>query len=175
MGTIVDPLIQWHIEFAKVISCAKCSKATDRNLMRDSDEHVPQPGYIGKGYGATGLLLIGQNPGLPNESLAREDRMHTAALRALRDSPTEQEYARLQVILNCVIPTWPVHNNHFPLRECGLNLEDIAYLNLVRCRTGEKAPNTSTVEQCRRTHFEPWLEKLNPTETQELSCSIRRA
>jgi hypothetical protein len=130
--------------------------------MRDSDEHVPQPGYIGKGYEQTGVLLVGQNPYLPNGSLAAQDRAYTAALRALRDSPTEQQYARLQVVLNRFIAIWPVQNKYFPLRECGLNLEDIAYLNLVRCRTGEKAPNTSTVEQCRRTHFEPWLEKLNP-------------
>jgi uracil-DNA glycosylase len=163
MSMIVDPLIHWHIEFAKVISCAKCSKATDPNLMRDSNEHVPQPGYIGEGYGRAGLLLVGQNPYLPNVSLASQDRDYTAALRALRDAPTEQQYARLQVTLYRFIPKWPVQNNYFPLMECGLSLKDIAYLNLVRCRTGDKAPNANTVEECRRTHFEPWLEMLNPT------------
>ena len=71
----------------------------------------------------------------PNLSLAAQDREYTAALRALRDSPTEQEYARLQVILNRFIQKWPVQNS-FPLMECGLSLEDIACLNLVRCRTG---------------------------------------
>jgi uracil-DNA glycosylase len=163
MITIVDPLIHWPIEFAKVIRCAKCSKATDPNLMRDSDQHVPQPGYIGEGYGQTGLLLVGQNPGLPNVGLAAQDRDYTAALRALRDAPTEQQYARLQVTLYRFIQKWSVQNNYFPLMEFGLSLKDIAYLNLVRCRTGDKAPNANTVKECRRTHFEPWLEMLNPT------------
>jgi hypothetical protein len=164
MSSIVDPRVQWPIEFAKVISCAKCSKATDRNLMRDTDENVPQPGYIGKAYAQTGLLLVGQNPYVPNAELAAEDRVYTAALRALRDAPTEQAYADLQVILRRFVPKWPVQKNYFPLLECGLTLDDIAYMNLVRCRTGkDKAPNDKTVTECQRMHFEPWLEKLQPT------------
>lgn len=116
MSTIVDPLINWHVEFAKVISCAKCSKETDRNLMRDSGEHVPQPGYIGKGYGRTGLLLVGQNPYLPNVSRAAQDREYTAALRALRDAPTDRQDRRAAARRLCLgqkdqglLLCWPCH------------------------------------------------------------------
>ena len=124
---------------------------------------MPQPGYVGSGYEHTRLLLIGQNPYIPNSKLIVEDREYTAALRALRDTPTEKQYAGLQEVLDRFIPKWPVQNSYFPLMECGLSLRDIAYLNLVRCRTGDNAPNNNTVEECRRTHFGPWLEKLKPT------------
>jgi len=162
MDTNANALVPWHTEFADVIGCAKCSKATDPNLIRDSNENVPQPGYIGAHYKQTGLLLVCQNPYVPNHNLAAQDREYTAALRALRDARTKAQYADLQVILDRFIPKWPVQNSYFPLMECGLTLKDIVYLNLVRCRTGIYAPNADTVEKCRRTHFEPWLDKLNP-------------
>jgi len=131
--------------------------------MRDSQEHVPQPGYVGRYYQRTGLLLVGQNPYVPNSRLVAQDGEYTAALRALRDIPAERQYSDLQNVLDRFIPNWPVQNNYFPLAECGLRLEDIAYMNLVRCRTGNHAPNVNTVDTCRRTHFEPWLDMLKPS------------
>jgi hypothetical protein len=155
--------VDWPFEFAEVIGCARCSRATDSNLMRDSEENVPQPGYIGSAYENKRLLLIGQNPWLPNSALSANDRAYTAALRSLRDDPSEARYAELRLVLDHFIPSWPVQNNYFPLAECGVRLDEIAYLNIVRCRTGEHAPNANTVDNCLRTHFEKWLDKLNPS------------
>jgi hypothetical protein len=112
-------------------------------------------------------LLVGQNPASPNERLLDADRIYTAALRALRDNETVESYSHLQGVLDDFIPTWPVHGQYFPLAECGLALEDIAYFNLVRCRTrrtGEKynPPNKTTAATCRTLHFERWLDLLKP-------------
>jgi uracil-DNA glycosylase len=49
-------------------------------------------------------------------------------------------------------------------------LEDIAYVNLVRCRTKKPEdpkkkmppPNDRIADACRCTHFEPWLDLLKP-------------
>jgi hypothetical protein len=124
---------------------------------------VPQPGYIGEHYGNTRILLVGQNPGRPSARLLEQDRSYTSALRALRDVPTSHRYAELHSILVEFIPLWPINGRHFPLVECGLGLADIAYCNVVRCRTTENAaPDYAVTSMCRTTHLGPWLDMLRP-------------
>jgi hypothetical protein len=73
----------WPREFAIVISCTRCSDATDRRLLRDAMENVPQPGFIGDNYWRCRVLLVAQNPGTAKSRQAlKEDMPHTAALRA---------------------------------------------------------------------------------------------
>lgn len=154
--------IDWYTEFARVIGCTCCSVATDRNLLRDGKENVPQPGYIGTRYDAARVLLVGQNPGTP-KTLASQDLPYTSALRALRDEASLDRYAQLASVLRGFIPQWPVHGSYFPLTECGLTLDDIAYFNLVRCRTArDKAPNGAVVAQCTTEHFGRWVRALAP-------------
>jgi hypothetical protein len=72
--------ISWSAEFAKVISCAACSRATDSNIVRDADENVPQPGYIGETYWKHRIALVGRNPEKP-KTLELQDQPYTFALR----------------------------------------------------------------------------------------------
>lgn len=154
--------ISWPREFARVVRCASCTKAHSAKLLRDDAENVPQPGYVGANYEAHRVLLVGQNPGTP-KSLSTEDLPYTAALRTLRDDPSEGAYEQLRIQLESFIVRWPVHGNYFPLRECGLSLEDIAYTNVVRCRTlGDAAPSRALTDNCVVTHFERWLDVLAP-------------
>ena len=151
-----------HSEFAQVIGCGRCSIAGDRHLLRDDAENVPQPGYVGSGYSVSRVLLVGQNPGTP-KTLAREDLPYTAALRALRDDPSPAQYEALDSLLEAFIPRWPVHGSYFPLAECGLSLRDIAYCNIVRCRTtDDKSPGRATIANCTSTHFARCLAFLEP-------------
>jgi len=151
-----------HAEFARVIACARCSTSTDRRLLRDSGENVPQPGYLGADYERSKVLLVGQNPGSSNV-LEAEDRPYTAALRSLRDRPTSEEYTKLAKVLDAFIPQWPVHRNYFPLTECVLRLDEIAYFNLVRCRTSRNcSPGALVVSNCVSEHFSRWLSLLSP-------------
>jgi uracil-DNA glycosylase len=152
----------WSQEFARVIGCEQCSSSTDRKLLRDEQENVPQPGWVGSNYDGTRLLLVGQNPGTP-KSLATADRPYTNALRDLRDNVTEQQFQKLVSVLRSFIPQWPVHGNYFPLAESGLTLEDIAYCNIVRCRTqADSPPGTRLVANCLSLHFSRWLDLLQP-------------
>ena len=154
--------INWPAEFARVISCTTCSHATDRKILRDEGENVPQPGFIGANYWKHRVVLIGQNPGT-SKTLKVPDKPYTAALRRLRESPTEAYYHELQTVLGAFIPQWPVHGNYFPLAECDLSLQDIAYFNVVRCRTQSDAmPGSSTVNNCINTHLGHWLDNLTP-------------
>ena len=159
--------VEWrHTEFARVISCTRCTSATDSNLLRDNGENVPQPGYIGPLYRTARVLLVGRNPGTPNsktpKSLAVPDRAYTASLRTLRMDPTLEHYKELTAILKGFIPRWPIAN-YFPLAESNLALEDIAYCNIVRCRTKDAiAPSELLAQQCVSEHFVRWLNLLAP-------------
>jgi uracil-DNA glycosylase len=155
--------LQWHEEFAKVIQCMKCTTFTDLNLLRDRAENVPQPGYIGQTYSETRLLLVAQNPAVPPVHLSAADRTYTAALRTLQQDSTAQQYRELHAVLQEFIPKWPVHGSYFPLQACGLSLRDIAYINLVRCRTlRNSTPNRSMARNCINEHFSRWLKLLSP-------------
>lgn len=93
---------------------------------------------------------------------AARDAKYAAALRAVRERPHAETMADLSLILLEFIPDWPVHGSYFPLAECGLGLEDIAYFNVVRCRTiGNSAPGVGVVRNC-LPHFDRWLAQLNP-------------
>lgn len=154
--------VDWPAEFAGVIACEACTTSVDRNLLRDANENVPQPGYIGQNYWRRRVALVGQNPGTP-KSLSEADKPYTQALRALRDSPTPARYDELSAVLARFIPQWPVHGSYFPLQEAGLTLDDIAYFNVVRCRTAkDAAPRVRLVHACTTNHFGRWLDALAP-------------
>jgi len=149
-------------EFARIIACKKCSLATSAKLLRDEAENIPQPGYVGRNYLRVRVLLIGQNPGVDIVGLKAADMDYTAALRALRDQPTAANMTKLRSVLDDFIPQWPVHGSYFPLKECGLNLSDIAYFNVVRCRTTKNAqPGKYLVGNC-SDHLGHWLAELDP-------------
>jgi hypothetical protein len=152
---------QMHTEFASIIGCQRCSLATCPCLLRDNFGNVPQPGYVGANYARTCVAFVGQNPGEGNRPAdAARAVPYTAALR---DAPTPDNYARLHDITGRSMAEWLIHAAHFPLKECGLELADIAYFNLVWCRTiGNAAPDKAMVEAC-RAHFARWLYLLKPS------------
>jgi hypothetical protein len=153
----------WPREFARIVSCKSCVALQSGRLLRDDEENVPQPGYIGIRYWTKRVLLVGQNPAVPPDRLAAGDRPYTACLRKLRDEPTPGNFALLASILTSFIPTWPVHGGYFPLAVCGLDLDEIAYCNLVRCRTVEnRTPAQQVAKNCTEIHFERWLDLPQP-------------
>jgi uracil-DNA glycosylase len=149
-------------EFARVISCIACTSHTSTKLLRDSHLNLPQPGFIGQRYAQTGLVLAGQNPGLSPPRFALQDAEYMRALRKLQDKPTPQVMSELTKVLHAFVPKWPIHGNCFPLKECGLELDDIAYFNVVRCRTEENsAPGKGVIVNC-LDHFERWVDLVHP-------------
>jgi uracil-DNA glycosylase len=156
------PSADWPTEFRRVIGCQRCTKATDRHLLRDSAENVPQPGFVGSRYGEARVLLAGQNPGSPKSPQASEDKKYTALLRRLRDDPSAENGLALRDMMRGFMPRWPVWR-YFPHAECGLELEDIAYCNVIRCRTVDnRSPSDSLARTCVEEHFRRWLQFLQP-------------
>ena len=149
-------------EFSKVINCRLCERLCDHKLLLDEEFNLPQPGYVGEDYIKSKVLLIGQNPGVSTSSQTNNDLIYSKALARLKN-PSEKAMNELQLILNKIIPSWPVTGNYFPLEECNLKLNDIAYFNLVRCRTKDNAtPSKKMTQMCTVQHFEHWLDFLKP-------------
>jgi uracil-DNA glycosylase len=149
--------------YQRVITCTECTDSADRGILRDDLFNLPQPGYVGTKYTTGGVLLVGQNPGVSNENYKEQDQRYAEALATLADRPSHTSMMRLQDILTEIIPTWPVQNNYFPLQECNLTLDEIAYCNVVRCRTkGNAAPSKQMTATCISRHFENWLDLLQP-------------
>jgi hypothetical protein len=106
-------------------------------------------------------LLIVQNPGVDTVGLAARDRVYTAALWQLAENPSAAAYVSLCTIMEDHVPSWPVHGSYFPLRECRITLQDIAYCNAVRCRTIRNSPpSTRQTNNCISTHVRRWLDIL---------------
>lgn len=149
--------------FAEVVQCDRCVAAGEAKILHDRRFHVPQPGYIGRNFAGARVLLVGQNPGVSPERFRDQDQRYANALNALTDDPSDACMAPLQRLLEEIIPTWPVSGSYFPLQECGLRLQDIAYVNLVRCRTtGNAMPSSTMTERCKQLHFAGWLDWLEP-------------
>jgi uracil-DNA glycosylase len=149
--------------FCEVVACEECDSFTSKKLLRDKRENIPQPGYVGSNYPSKRVLLVGQNPGIAPDYMQMRDSIYTKALRDLESERTQGYYEILyKVVLDCV-PEWPVNRNYFPLESCGLRLEDIAYCNVVRCRTVDKAiPSKGLIENCIRNHFINFVEAIEP-------------
>jgi hypothetical protein len=149
-------------EFANIVACERCTVATSQKLLRDELENVPQPGFVGSNYKNKRAVLAGQNPGICPPRFTERDAVYTAALRAVRDEPNAKTMKDLNQVLSRFVPEWPVHGNYFPLAECGLTLNDIAYFNVVRCRTqNNSAPGKQVITNCLH-HFSHWVGTLQP-------------
>jgi len=150
------------IDFANVIACHQCVVREGSGLLRDDFENVPQPGFVGSNYLRKRVALAGQNPGVCPPRFAVRDAEYTRSLRDLRDDPSAQTIKTLDSVLSRFVPEWPVHGNYFPLEECGLTLDEIAYFNVVRCRTHRNSvPGRHAVNNCMH-HFKRWVEILQP-------------
>lgn len=168
----MDAHVNWPAEFSTVIRCTRCTTSICKNLLRDSEENVPQPGFIGSRYADKRVLLVGQNPAITKSDRALiADKPYTAALRKLRDNPTGANFMALLTITEGFMPSWRVHQDYFPLRESGLALGDLAYLNIVRCRTAsfnqrrkldDAPPNQNVINNCVDNHFDRWVSLLAP-------------
>jgi uracil-DNA glycosylase len=144
--------------FSNVIGCTTCPES---EVHRDNSFNLPQPGFIGKNYAAHRVILLGQNPGASPERFSAEDKLYADLLLKLHKSQDIAAYFELYIFLAAFMRRWQVEK-YFPLAESGLSLEDIAYFNLVRCRTRSNAvPSTNVTRACTR-HALSWIQMLSP-------------
>jgi hypothetical protein len=148
--------------FREVLECTRCERAHDPNLVRDSS-NPPQPGFVGPRYAEARVLLIGQNPRIAPERLGPVDKEYINPLLAFLSRPEPDAYSTLREHILRYVPSWPIHGRYFPLTEAGLTVDQIAFCNVVRCRTtGNAQPGPGLVGRCVATHLDRWVEVLRP-------------
>ena len=101
--------------FVRIVRCSRCSVSHCKKLLRDKDENVPQPGFVGRNYPSTRLMLLGQNPGIPRQENLARDKEYTAALRQLAHDPSREKYRHLQTVLGRIVPDWSVRKSYLSL------------------------------------------------------------
>lgn len=150
-------------EFAKVVKCDVCARSRYPKLLRNDSFDLPQPGYIGTNYRNTGVLFVAQNPGISHDYSNARDMELANALIAVTEDEDAQAAANVKNILDRIMPAWKVFNDYFPLADCGLRLDDIAYTNIVRCRTvNNSTPGVQIARTCIASHFIGWVDWLKP-------------
>ena len=108
-------------------------------------------------------MFIGQNPGVSPERAYEQDRRLADALGTLARQPTPDTYRALCSVLEVFMHSWSITQTYVPLAECGLALEDVAYLNVARCRTaGNGSVPPRMADNCVSGHLGRWLDVLEP-------------
>jgi hypothetical protein len=106
-------------------------------------DRLPQPGFVGRRYQPGGILLIAQNPG--NDPFGKGegtlDLTQYTPLRRLRDAKNRRETIHasqhLMATLESIMKKWNIIRvvARPLLHALDLDLDDVAYLNLVKFRT----------------------------------------
>jgi len=147
----------------EVINCNACSGCGKSAILRDETFNVPQPGFVGSAYTEKRVMFIGQNPGVSPERSRTDDTRLAELLLELAKDPGTEPYAELRAFLADFMDKWAITQRYLPLRSFGLSLDEIAYLNVVRCRTRQNIaiPKAMTA-RCAQLHLERWLDTLQP-------------
>jgi hypothetical protein len=113
-------------------------------------------------------MFVGQNPGEGKTPPAEPDRQHLDSLSALQDSKSLNE---MHDRLKAATDTFAYYNSfHFDV-----DIERVAYINAVRCRTiANASPRKSVIENCRQ-HFAERVERLEPKGVVYLGLFAERA
>ena len=149
--------------FEDVLRCRRCSIDC---VKRNEGYDIPQPGWVGRRF--EGLMFVGQNPGEGRTPPTEPDRKYLEALRNVSDRASLNDmHDRLKEASD----TFAYYNSfHFDV-----DIERVAYINAVRCRTvGNSLPRKSVIENCRR-HFLTWIEYLQPKGVVFLGVFAHRA
>ena len=149
--------------FTDVLRCERCPVSA---VKRDPKYNIPQPGWVGRDY--AGVMFVGQNPGEGNTPPTRPDQTYLDALRKVSDIQT-LNFMHDQ--LKAATDTFVYYRSfHFDT-----NIEQVAYINAVRCRTrGNAAPDETVRQQCRK-HFLSWVRCLQPSAVVYLGLYAERA
>ena len=148
--------------FKAIINCRQCSGIN--NILCDDNFNLPQPGYVGKNYAQKRVLLIAQNPGdcQPGHKLFDQAQTYARIIKQFSDDIDKKQFDLLNDFLAKFIPTWPLFNK-IPLNEAGITINDIAYINLIHCRTFQnKSVPVKCARNCIETHFMNTLNVLKP-------------
>jgi hypothetical protein len=154
-------------EFSNVINCKLCPETT--GALRDGEENIPQPGFIGKQYFDYRILFIEKNPG-PNQKKRKDFNIEiqfNKRLHELANSPNK-ELLFSSDIFNAYekyLVKGKGRNKDIPqiFDTLKIDLDCIAHFNEARCRTKEnKYYLPEGMRSNCETHFRSFIKLLKP-------------
>ena len=149
--------------FTDVLGCNRCPRSL---VKRDGAYNIPQPGWVGRNYG--GLMFVGQNPGEGSAPPTDPDRQYLEALGLVCDSPSLDEmHDRLKEATDSF--------TYYSSFRFDVDIERVAYINAVRCRTKENSAPVREIQQNCRHHFLEWVKRLRPRGVVYLGLFAQRA
>lgn len=149
--------------FTRIVTCDRLQscRASFPGLSRD---YTPQPGFVGSRYAVHRVVLLAQNPGHASQAghVPGETEMYRR-LAAAAASSSKPDFDAAMTQLGQFMSTWPVIQR-LKLRErFNLDLQDVAYFNLLKCKTvANKKPTLQLYETCAHQTSVPQLEALAP-------------
>jgi hypothetical protein len=132
---------------------------------------TPQPGYIGRKYSnQNGLVIIGANPGIPNVSpFIQKDPIYIQHIQNFARNKDYDQFLQYLDYTDDYMKSWRNNLTNAHFRELlGYNIEEIAYINLVKCRSIQVGSNTiqtlgnTVTRRCFNLHTIRQLNLLKP-------------
>lgn len=140
--------------------------ATANRPLRFAD--VPSPDFIGSRY--SGLLIVGGNPGLAHRPIHHANDDHMFALQRKIAKGDQAAFDELMAFMPSSMAHWPQVVNVYGRDRLQYDIEDIAYIDIVKCGTSPSGADTMSLfrrtnilDRCWNLHTRQLLELLRPT------------
>lgn len=141
--------------------------------------NVPSPDFIGSKY--RGLVVIGGNPGLAHHGIHYENDKVIFNLQRRIAQGDQEAFDALLAFMPSSMAHWPQVVNNDGRRRLEFNIDEIAYIDIVKCGTAPAAGDTAALlrgtgilKRCWQTHTHRLLELLAPTHVLALWSPIPR-
>lgn len=129
---------------------------------------IPSPDFIGSSY--SGLVIVGGNPGLAHRGIHHENDQRMFNLQHRIAGGDQAAFSELMHFLPHSMAHWPQVVDTESRRRLRYDIQDVAYIDLVKCGTAPAKGDTRALfsgteilSRCWGEHTLSLLELLNPT------------
>lgn len=149
-----------------------------QSALIQSDDRIPQFGYVGSNYLARRILLLGINPGNgPRNRRKAGDELQMPHLERFANNPTESNFERAQEAYLRACQNWGIWG-----RECNellsianLSLSDVAFSNALPWRTKSGADFGRAIELATAERYvKPLILDLKPNILIAVGIKVRK-
>jgi|SRR5271157_1567567 len=169
----MKPMTKLQFRFKKIVE--DMNNCQYKPICRSNCPFIPSsslpiPDYLGPLYDIGGIIIVASNPGPLSSSYAYCDGVRDTLFQNLGNSTSVIDYKTLRDFLRDYMKTWKNRLLVNMQNQCTLNydIERIAFINLVKCRTIKTWSRISPkvqdkiAKQCWEAWTEEQINLLNP-------------
>jgi hypothetical protein len=166
METTIKEFFKISCEVGKCKHFHQCRRLC--STLDQTNNSTPQPGFIGKRY--SGLVIVAANPGIPNVSpFIEREPIYLDLVKEFSETENYNSFLKYLDYASDYMSTWRNNLTNKDFRELlGYDIETIAYVNIVKCRSFEtgsdpiKTLGKEVTERCFNNYLKKQLEVLQP-------------